>query len=95
MALNPVIKFTTLFGLLAVELAVQLTARCRAAGRRTSAGGGLLRAFDGLRLPVVLRDADPDGRVAGAGAGPGTRLRTDEIHFTTFVTTQRCRGWCQ
>ncbi len=26
MALNPVIKFTTLFGLLAVELAVQLTA---------------------------------------------------------------------
>jgi K(+)-stimulated pyrophosphate-energized sodium pump len=25
-ALNPVIKFTTLFGLLAVELAVQLTA---------------------------------------------------------------------
>ena len=28
-ALNPVIKFTTLFGLLAVELAVQLTARDR------------------------------------------------------------------
>ena len=27
MALNPVIKFTTLFGLLAVELAVQLTAK--------------------------------------------------------------------
>ena len=26
MALNPVIKFTTLFGLLAVELAVRLTA---------------------------------------------------------------------
>ena len=27
MALNPVIKFTTLFGLLAVELAVTLTAK--------------------------------------------------------------------
>ena len=33
-AMNPVIKFTTLFGLLAVELAVQLT---RAAGRRADA----------------------------------------------------------
>ena len=28
--MNPVIKFTTLFGLLAVELAVKLTARRRA-----------------------------------------------------------------
>ena len=32
-ALNPVIKFTTLFGLLAVELAVQLTARPAATSR--------------------------------------------------------------
>ena len=34
-ALNPVIKFTTLFGLLAVELAVKLTSRNRAARSRT------------------------------------------------------------
>ena len=61
-AMNPVIKFTTLFGLLAVELA--------RAGCRPRPGRGLshvlaarfLRAFAGLRLAVVLRDAD---RLAG------------------------------
>ncbi len=56
-AMNPVIKFTTLFGLLAVELAVRLSAD---AGQWLSHGlvGGLLRDFDGLRLALVLRDAD-------------------------------------
>ena len=34
-ALNPVIKFTTLFGLLAVELAVSLTERAGRGARRT------------------------------------------------------------
>ncbi len=55
-ALNPVIKFTTLFGLLAVELAVQLDRRNR---RRADAhsGGGLLPDFFYLRLPLVLRHA--------------------------------------
>ncbi len=56
-ALNPIIKFTTLFGLLAVELAVAHR-RARAgsqprAGRRLPGRSSLL-----LRLPVVLRDAD-------------------------------------
>ena len=62
-AMNPVIKFTTLFGLLAVELAVQLTA---GRGRRPEldAGGGVLRGLGGLRLAVVLRDADSGGEVA-------------------------------
>ena len=60
-AMNPVIKFTTLFGLLAVELAVQLTRGGRA-GRELGALGGVLRRFGGLRLAVVLRDADPGGR---------------------------------
>ena len=41
-ALNPVIKFTTLFGLLAVELAVKLTTRRRGRGQ-PCAGGGVLR----------------------------------------------------
>ncbi len=56
-AMNPVIKFTTLFGLLAVELAVKLTAE---RGRRAEpdVGGDFPSDFDGLRLPVVLRDAD-------------------------------------
>ena len=34
-AMNPIIKFTTLFGLLAVELAVKLTADQRSALQRT------------------------------------------------------------
>ncbi len=56
-AMNPVIKFTTLFGLLAVELAVSLT---RAAGRQADAyaGGGFFavsvffvwRSFYGMRI---------------------------------------------
>ena len=56
-ALNPIIKFTTLFGLLAVELAC--TCRQRAgADAQPRAGGGVLRRLDGLRLSFVLRDAD-------------------------------------
>ena len=60
-AMNPVIKFTTLFGLLAVELAVQLSAE-HGAGAEPGAGGGFLRALDGLRLAVVLRHADRVGQ---------------------------------
>ena len=67
-AMNPVIKFTTLFGLLAVELAVKLTADA-GAGLTPRAGGGFLRDFDGVRLPVVLRDADRlDKRLISARA---------------------------
>ncbi len=69
-AMNPVIKFTTLFGLLAVELALSL---------RAQQGGaiacGLLRRRGRVRLAVVLRHADRDGGVEGRrGAGPGSRL---------------------
>ena len=46
--MNPIIKFTTLFGLLAVELAVTLTAKnpmlAHVAGRRILPGVGVLRA---------------------------------------------------
>ena len=56
-ALNPIIKFTTLFGLLAVELAVRLRGG-PGADADARAGGGLLRAFDDFRLAFVLRDAD-------------------------------------
>ena len=56
-AMNPIIKFTTLFGLLAVELAVQLTAHERH-GVRAHSGGHLLRDFVHLRVAVVLRHAD-------------------------------------
>ena len=57
-ALNPVIKFTTLFGLLAVELAVQLTAET--GGMLTHIlAGCFLRDLVYLRLSLVLRDAHP------------------------------------
>ncbi len=58
-AMNPVIKFTTLFGLLAVELAVQLTAQ--AGATLTYVLSGLFfavsvvfvwRSFYGMRIPV-------------------------------------------
>ena len=62
-ALNPIIKFTTLFGLLAVELAISMRS-----GRRAGLGdcpcGGLYRDLDVLRLPLVLRNAD-SGLTAG------------------------------
>ena len=56
-AMNPVIKFTTLFGLLAVALAVQPDDGA-GTGAQPRAGGGVLRAFDGFRVAFVLRDAD-------------------------------------
>ena len=58
-ALNPIIKFTTLFGLLAVELAVQLAQRVRR-DDEPPAGGGVPRRVGVLRVAVVLRDADPE-----------------------------------
>ena len=59
-ALNPVIKFTTLFGLLAVELAVELTADM-GTGVSHGLAARLPGVIGGLRLPVVLRDADRVG----------------------------------
>src|SRR5205823_456162 len=59
-ALNPIIKFTTLFGLLAVELAVALTAQqgpalCRvlSASCLTVALVFIWRSFYGMRIPQV------------------------------------------
>ena len=59
-AMNPIIKFTTLFGLLAVELAVSLTAAHTAALTRTLAGAFFVvsvvfvhRSFYSMRIPVA------------------------------------------
>ena len=60
-AMNPVIKFTTLFGLLAVELAVEMT-KAGQQGLTHDPLRGLLRDLDGLRLPLVLRHAHRRGR---------------------------------
>ena len=91
-ALNPVIKFTTLFGLLAVELAVSLTAQ----GHRTlvlvlaaaffaATTFFVLRSFYGMRIGRSLTGEDDaaDGPPAGpqdgdvAGQEPAEPARED------------------
>ena len=64
-ALNPVIKFTTLFGLLAVELAEQMKL-----GRRDDADvlAASSSALARLRLPLVLRHAHQERRAAATTA---------------------------
>src|SRR4051812_4128224 len=60
-SLNPVIKFTTLFGLLAVEIAVKMEP-----GLKHGLGAAIFivglifvyRSFYGMRIPVNSRDAD-------------------------------------
>ena len=67
-AMNPVIKFTTLFGLLAVELAVRLSRRAGPVLGHVLAAR-FLRAFDGFRLAFVLRHADRVGEGLSTPAG--------------------------
>ena len=57
MALNPVIKFTTLFGLLAVELAVKLTLTRVRYGQLDAGDRVLCRGYL-LRMEIILRYAD-------------------------------------
>ena len=75
MAMNPVIKFTTLFGLLAVELAVELTAKSGVGLSMTLAAvffavsvAFVYRSFYGMRI----RSAEP----AAAGGHVGAVART-------------------
>jgi K(+)-stimulated pyrophosphate-energized sodium pump len=73
-AMNPIIKFTTLFGLLAVELAVTLTAESGPALTHALAAvffaGSLVfvwRSFYGMRIRSEAPPAVADGRaLAGA-----------------------------
>ena len=63
MALNPIIKFTTLFGLLAVELAVSLTRQYGPTLSTVLSGVFLLvamyfvyRSFYGMRIERLEKD---------------------------------------
>ena len=60
MALNPIIKFTTLFGLLAVELAIQLD-RSTSAVLSVVFGAAMLffvhRSFYGMRITSEANEA--------------------------------------
>ena len=80
--MNPVIKFTTLFGLLAVELAVS----SRRAGTALSARPGrrLLRGLAVLRLALVLRDADRARR-------PGAQAEKTDLGRHRFGTAGLCK----
>ena len=57
-AMNPVIKFTTLFGVLAVELGIYLAGRDRGIDTDGSAGGAFPGHRHGVRASLVLWDAD-------------------------------------
>ena len=75
-AMNPVIKFTTLFGLLAVELAVSLTAQ-QGSGLTSALAAVFFWPVDGLRVAVVLRHADPEV-AAGCGGSRIARVPIEE-----------------
>ena len=64
-ALNPIIKFTTLFGLLAVELAVSWTKDSRRELHH-GARGGVPGHRPVLRMALLLRDADRGKQKLGA-----------------------------
>jgi K(+)-stimulated pyrophosphate-energized sodium pump len=79
-ALNPVIKFTTLFGLLAVELAVSLTDQGRGTLVTVLAAAFFLvsasfvhRSFYGMRIRTVPGgEEEPAEPASGTGQGAGT-----------------------
>lgn len=72
-AMNPVIKFTTLFGLLAVELAEELATQTRVALSAILLFGTcyfVYRSFYGMRIDVGIKAAAPQKTpVEPAGAG--------------------------
>ena len=67
-ALNPIIKFTTLFGLLAVSLAVDLTAK-QGAAFTTALAAVFFVISAVLRLPQLLRYAHRNRRRREEGGG--------------------------
>jgi K(+)-stimulated pyrophosphate-energized sodium pump len=78
-AMNPVIKFTTLFGLLAVELAVSLTARNNGNATLTQILAGVFflvsvffvsRSFHGMRIGTMALEPRPtETEVVKSAAG--------------------------
>ena len=97
-AMNPVIKFTTLFGLLAVELARQLDRASTGAGLSSRAVGGVLRwcrsffvwrSFYGMRIRRRARlKRWQRARVRGAGIdGPFAGRSVSKRVARAFVDT--------
>ncbi len=69
-AMNPVIKFTTLFGLLAVEMAIELSRTTSAVLAAIFFGISMVfvwRSFYAMRIPVELKEAAPERVPVGVG----------------------------
>jgi K(+)-stimulated pyrophosphate-energized sodium pump len=88
-ALNPVIKFTTLFGLLAVELAVSMESRGQhvlvlilAAAFLAASIYFVHRSFYGMRVQTTLDDVDDDEPATGSTMSPvphSSRVVRDDV----------------
>jgi len=68
-AMNPIIKFTTLFGLLAVELATEMATGTRLALAAVFFAVSLIfvwRSFYGMRIQAGLHAAEPERAAAKA-----------------------------
>ena len=86
MALNPIIKFTTLFGLLAVELAIEMPS----AWWRTALGIRLVCRGRRVYLAIVLRHANriacggiPQQTAAPISVPGNERLRSQECQVAS------------
>ena len=88
-ALNPVIKFTTLFGLLAVSLAVSLTRGAWATGVSHALAALFFADLGGLRVSLVLRDAHR--RAPLSDAGPAALRRAGFCHGFPAWSSHFCR----
>ena len=84
-AMNPVIKFTTLFGLLAVELAVKISEDAGQPHSHVDSGRGVLRHLVHLRVAVVLRDAHQE---AGRGRSQAGCRQGEEVVRRSGATTR-------
>ena len=89
-SLNPVIKFTTLFGLLAVEIAVTM----QNVGSEARPGVALLPDRARLRLPFLLRDEDHRSarncKIPSRGRNERRALRKrDALRFSIVRTDRR------
>ena len=94
-AMNPVIKFTTLFGLLAVELAIEPFARRRASSSRSSSSAisvvFVYRSFYGMRIES-LADRPPEEAPWARMTKSGRRSRVSRRRFrggSAFSTRRR------
>ena len=95
-ALNPIIKFSTLFGLLAVEIAVNIRQAAEKHGElelRSPRGRGDAADRTGVRVAVVLLHANSQGRPLGPrrSFGRGGRSQVNQgVEGVSDASQKRC-----